>query len=309
MATELHRNSSLKLNSSEESLKFTSLRIEQGLTSLSRKWDSFLKEIKTITASKLEDKITILGMLSQKIEQLTNQDFEEVTGSNKSWQHFCDELWPSFTDQFESSIKSITESICEIKGKCEVYDKMLIQKNALEKEYKSVKKSYQRLKDLDQVIGKNALKNYILSEMEKSLLAQANIELTNLCEGRYLLKLEKATHGSEYYIQDFWNGGHQRKVSTLSGGETFMVSLALSLALAELSRGQTVIDAFFIDEGFGTLDDDSINEVLEVLNKIKNTGKQIGIISHVKKLTDQIPLNIDIKKVPSGPSEITAKFN
>ena len=100
-----------------------------------------------------------------------------------------------------------------------------------------------------------------------------------------------------------------RKVSTLSGGETFLVSLAMALALAELTRGQTQLDSFFIDEGFGSLDQDTIEEVYELLLQLQNSGKQIGIISHVKDLTDRIPVNINLEKKHDGISKIQVVFN
>ena len=100
-----------------------------------------------------------------------------------------------------------------------------------------------------------------------------------------------------------------RKVSTLSGGETFLVSLAMALALAELTRGQTEIDSLFIDEGFGTLDSDSIDEVFELLEAIQHSGKQIGIISHVQNLTSRIGININLNKSSEGSSKVDILYN
>lgn len=113
----------------------------------------------------------------------------------------------------------------------------------------------------------------------------------------------------EFYILDKFREGGKRKVTTLSGGETFMVSLAMALGLAEMTRGQAEIDSLFIDEGFGTLDQDSLQDVLEVLNQIQTRGLMVGIISHIKTLTSAIPVNLVLTKKQDGCSEVSVAVN
>ena len=114
---------------------------------------------------------------------------------------------------------------------------------------------------------------------------------------------------SEFKIIDFHHDGLERKITTLSGGETFLVSLAMALALAELMRGNSEIDSLFIDEGFGTLDRDSIEDAFELLQTIQFSGKQVGVISHVKDLTDRIPVNIQLQKNEKKQSNIAIIYN
>jgi len=83
----------------------------------------------------------------------------------------------------------------------------------------------------------------------------------------------------------------------------------MALSLAEMSRGETEINSFFIDEGFGSLDQDSLEEVIETLSHIRARGKQIGIISHVKELTQRIDVNIDLIKNQHGESHIQVLHN
>ena len=111
--------------------------------------------------------------------------------------------------------------------------------------------------------------------------------------------------GPEFFVIDNWRESAYRKISSLSGGETFLVSLAMALGLAELSRGKVEIESFFIDEGFGTLDEDSIEEVINILLTIRSRGKQIGIISHVTALTDRIPVKIHLEKDQWGESSLS----
>ena len=167
------------------------------------------------------------------------------------------------------------------------------------------------LNDLYSLIGKDSFRNYILSLIENTLIDQTNKELENLYQGRYSLSQthKKNKSLSEFIIIDYFKDGMSRKVSTLSGGETFLVSLAMALALAELTRGQTEIDSLFIDEGFGTLDSDSIDEVFELLEAIQHSGKQIGIISHVQNLTSRIGININLNKSSEGSSKVDILYN
>lgn len=168
-----------------------------------------------------------------------------------------------------------------------------------------------KLKDLRDVLGNDAFSKFALAIIEQNLIDHTNKELESLCEGRYKLMEKEVSKrdGPEFFVIDYWNGGSVRKIGTLSGGETFLISLAMALSLAELSRGKTEIDTFIIDEGFGTLDEESIEDVIETLNTIRNRGKQIGLISHVKKLTQRIPVNLEMQKNNDGYSNISVIFN
>jgi DNA repair protein SbcC/Rad50 len=164
---------------------------------------------------------------------------------------------------------------------------------------------------LFEVLGKDELRSFVLSLVEENLITQTNKELERLCQGRY--EIIHQTKGSqrtpEFYVLDKYREGGKRKVSTLSGGETFMVSLAMALALAELTRGQAEIDSLFIDEGFGTLDQESLEDVIEVLNHIQTRGLLVGIISHIKSLTNALQVNLNLSKRADGTSAIGILYN
>ncbi|HXH75254.1 MAG TPA: SMC family ATPase [Bacteriovoracaceae bacterium] len=168
-----------------------------------------------------------------------------------------------------------------------------------------------RLQRLFEVLGKDELRSFVLSLVEENLIIQTNEELLKLCQGRYeILHQSRGKRDTpEFYILDKFREGGKRKVSTLSGGETFMVSLAMALALAEMTRGQAEIDSLFIDEGFGTLDQESLEDVLDMLNQIQNRGLMVGIISHIKTLTDAIPVNLLLSKKQDGTSTISIQAN
>lgn len=126
------------------------------------------------------------------------------------------------------------------------------------------------------------------------LLQLANKHLNRL-HGRYLLR-RKATGELELEIVDAWQGDAARDTRTLSGGEGFLVSLALALALSDLVSNKTSIDSLFLDEGFGSLDGDTLEIALTALDSLNASGKMIGIISHVEALKERIPAQIRVVK-------------
>ena len=126
------------------------------------------------------------------------------------------------------------------------------------------------------------------------LLHLANGHLARL-HGRYLLR-RKSTGELELDIVDSWQGDAARDTRTLSGGESFLVSLALALALSDLVSHKTSIDSLFLDEGFGTLDADTLDIALNALDTLNASGKMIGVISHVEGMKERIPAQIRVEK-------------
>jgi exonuclease SbcC len=126
------------------------------------------------------------------------------------------------------------------------------------------------------------------------LLHLANRHLARL-HGRYLLR-RKPTGELELDIVDAWQGDATRDTRTLSGGEGFLVSLALALALSDLVSNKTSIDSLFLDEGFGSLDGDTLEVALTALDSLNASGKMIGIISHVEAMKERIPAQIRVEK-------------
>ncbi|WP_321038806.1 SbcC/MukB-like Walker B domain-containing protein, partial [Serratia rubidaea] len=127
------------------------------------------------------------------------------------------------------------------------------------------------------------------------LVYLANNQLSRL-HGRYLLQ-RKNSDALELLVVDTWQADAQRDTRTLSGGESFLVSLALALALSDLVSHKTSIDSLFLDEGFGTLDAETLDTALDALDSLNASGKTIGVISHVEAMKERIPVQIKVKKV------------
>jgi exonuclease SbcC len=126
------------------------------------------------------------------------------------------------------------------------------------------------------------------------LIYLANLQLVDF-DGRYELK-RKDNQSLDMVVVDRWQGDTERDTRTLSGGESFLVSLALALGLSDLVSQEISIDSLFLDEGFGTLDSDTLDTALDVLDTLNAKGKMIGVISHVEAMKQRIPLQIKITK-------------
>lgn len=139
------------------------------------------------------------------------------------------------------------------------------------------------------------------------LVALANQQLNRL-HGRYQLQRQESDTLSLEVI-DTWQADAVRDTKTLSGGESFLVSLALALALSDLVSSKTQIDSLFLDEGFGTLDNDTLEIALDALDNLNASGKTIGVISHIDTLKERINVQIKVKKLSGlGVSELESQF-
>ncbi len=164
---------------------------------------------------------------------------------------------------------------------------------------------WQKLKD---VLGgtKESFKQFAQQLTFESLIKHANVELRKLTD-RFLLvrgESKNAKAGLELNVYDYLlSATEPRSCNNLSGGETFLVSLALGLGLAKMAS-DTPIDTLFLDEGFGTLDNETLNQVLNSLDSMQANGKMIGIISHVDKLCDRLGTRISLRPLANGFSTL-----
>lgn len=176
----------------------------------------------------------------------------------------------------------------------------------LEEESKAVQEEYSKTERIARFFsGKNPmnvpLKMFVLGVMLDDILSRANVYFTTLSGGRYQLsrKREGASRGYsglDLEIYDAYSGGG-RNVDTLSGGELFLASLSLAFGLSDVVQsysGGVRLESIFIDEGFGTLDEETLNTAMKALFEIQKSGRTVGIISHVAELKSRIPAQIRI---------------
>ncbi len=167
-------------------------------------------------------------------------------------------------------------------------------------------------KELFKIIGnsKDAFNVYVQRLTLKNLLDLANVHLYKLNK-RYSLKMEETYKPKEelnFNLIDHYQTDQVRLVETSSGGEKFIISLALALGLSDLSSKNVKIDSLFIDEGFGTLDKNTLETVISTLETLQSQGKMIGVISHVENLKERIQTQIQITKKSNGLSVLGVRM-
>ena len=165
-----------------------------------------------------------------------------------------------------------------------------------------------RWRQLADLIGSADGKKF--SEFAQGLTLARLVDLANRhlhrFTDRYRIGRNPAEH-LDLLITDHYQADNTRSMNSLSGGESFLVSLALALGLSELAGRKTQIDTLFIDEGFGTLDPDTLDVALSALETLQGTGKTIGIISHVEALKERVGTQINVRKGAGGVSTLTVR--
>lgn len=186
-----------------------------------------------------------------------------------------------------------------------------IEKNRTKAE--QIREEYGIVKDLDDLAnGNNArrlvFEQYVLAGYFENILKAANIRLANMTDGRYeLLRAGQVSDGRkkdnlEIEVMDYYTG-KKRSVKTLSGGETFKASLAMALGMSDCiqaENGGMEVETLFIDEGFGALDEESLEQACETLQTLAGKNRMVGVISHVAQLRERIEHQIVIEKHNSG---------
>ena len=176
---------------------------------------------------------------------------------------------------------------------------------ALQESVEALAAESNKWEDLAKIFGDNEgrkfrkiAQSYVLGE----LLEKANFYLNQLSE-RY--EMDCPPDSLTILVRDRYNGNVERPADMLSGGESFVVSLALALGLSSLGNNTFSADVLFIDEGFGTLDAAILEDVMATLNRLHEIGnRRVGIISHVETLRERIPVKIVVEKVNNTTSEI-----
>lgn len=194
----------------------------------------------------------------------------------------------------------------DVSKACTVYEQnlenaraKLVEKKKLEKELSSYKARLDLISKLKELVKNNAFMEFVANEYLSDIAVAATGTLLQLTGGRYFIRYE-----SGFFVGDNLCGGELRSVNTLSGGETFLVSLSLALSLSSAIYAKSLrpIEFFFLDEGFGTLDEKLIDTVMDSLEKLRNSHFSIGLISHVEELKHRIGNKIMVTGAAEGGS-------
>lgn len=233
--------------------------------------------------NKLEGRIeAILHKLNGR--HVTEEEWEQICEEKKE----CDRRRKELEEQYVTIKNSVEELEIKEKKQKELFGKME------ETEHKLAV-----LDELERLFKGKKFVEYVAAERLYYISLEASKRLKEITNGTYGIEVDR---NSRFMIRDYKNGGVLRDASTLSGGETFLASLALALSLSsEIQlKGTAPLEFFFLDEGFGTLDDDLLELVMESLERIQNKRLNIGIISHVEAIKNRVPVKLILTPAQAG---------
>lgn len=275
-------NTALTAEDLDHLLSFTQDWIEKERLSLRSLDDALIQARSVLNERELK-------LSNHSSQTLSNRTLEEVINLEKVAQ----EIWNENSKLSHHIVFRINEDSLHKKQIGKLLDKIEQQSKVVENWSK-----------LNEIIGSADGKKFRQTAQEYTLdllLSYANVHLEFLSK-RYVLQRIPNTLGLQVLDQDM--GDEIRTVYSLSGGESFLVSLALALALASLSSSRMKVESLFIDEGFGSLDPTTLNIAMDALERLHNQGRKVGVISHVQEMTDRIPVQIKVSKQQSGKSKV-----
>ncbi|QOW09511.1 SMC family ATPase [Kaistella flava (ex Peng et al. 2021)] len=204
----------------------------------------------------------------------------------------------------ENDLKIANDNVVKLASEIDRLEKEFKKKEELLKELSKLQKRADHLKTMTNLFKGAGFVQYVSSIYLRQLCDHANIRFHRMTRNQLSLQLNE---NNDFEIVDFLNEGRSRSVKTLSGGQAFQVSLSLALALAESvqSNAQAEKNFFFIDEGFGTQDLESVNVVFETLTNLQKENRIVGIISHVEELKEKMPISLNVIKDEERGSLIT----
>ncbi len=234
--------------------------------------------------------------------------------SADKWQSCVDEHGTDWVIQRISELAQQKDSLLSKVG--EIQQQLTANEQAREKQHQLIQEMsafeayYDDITYLHSLIGSasgDKFRRFAQGLTLDNLVLLANQQLDKL-HGRYQL-VRKENDGLSLSVLDTWQGDVVRDTKTLSGGESFLVSLALALALSDLVSHKTSIDSLFLDEGFGTLDAETLDVALDALDNLNASGKMIGVISHIEAMKERIPTQLKvIKRNGVGLSALEKSF-
>ncbi len=277
-------NEALQASVFASEAEFTQACVSEGLLEQ-------LIELETTINTKLTEATSVLNQAKKNLQQHLAVEQAQYYQTIPSAQ--VDE---QLTHQ-QQKFATINEQLGQLKGRLVENDKRELAISKIKTQIDALHEEIQTYGYLDELIGSSdgkKFRKFAQGLTLDNLIYLANLQLVDF-DGRYELK-RKDNQSLDMVVVDRWQGDTERDTRTLSGGESFLVSLALALGLSDLVSQEISIDSLFLDEGFGTLDSDTLDTALDVLDTLNAKGKMIGVISHVEAMKQRIPLQIKITK-------------
>lgn len=272
--------------------------------------EAALKEENFTNISEVEQFILEKEVLVKFKEEIAkyDKDLSEMEINIRSFQerigdrNLSKEQWEEIQhkkEEVEKNLNLTRDSMVTGKDNLKKLEDRLIKKNKILEEKQKVDKRIGLIEDLEKLFKGKKFVEYVATNQLKYIAVEACKKLREITGGTYGLEVDE---NGKFLIRDYKNGGAMRDASTLSGGETFLASLSLALALsAQIQlKGTAPLELFFLDEGFGTLDENLLEVVMDSLEKIHNDKLSVGIISHLDAIKNRIPVKLIITPAEAG---------
>lgn len=227
---------------------------------------------------------TLKSQINSIEEKLNNAEYDDSTFE------VHEVAWTESKQKLEES----NNRMITLKTDVDRLTKLFEEKKELSKEQSELNKRAENLRVMTNLFKAQGFVQYVSSIYLAQLCDHANVRFRRMTRNQLSLRINQSSN--DFEIVDYLNEGKSRSVKTLSGGQAFQVSLSLALALAESVQTNAKADRnfFFIDEGFGTQDSESVNIVFETLLNLNKENKIVGIISHVEELKERIPMTLTV---------------
>ncbi|GEO09728.1 AAA family ATPase [Segetibacter aerophilus] len=256
----------------------------------------------SVVKQKIEQNVTTTSSILKSIES------EYIAEAEKNLTEESEEALQETLGTQQQLIRELNQQLGGLQHALQEDARLLARHEEVAAQVEAQQKECSRWDKISQLIGSADGKKF--SKFAQGLTLARLTELANRhlhkLSDRYRI-LKSAEKDLELQIIDAYQADVVRPMTTLSGGESFLVSLSLALGLSDLAGNKTQINSLFIDEGFGTLDAETLDVAISALENLQASGKMIGIISHVEALKERIGTQIEVSKQPGGYSKIIVK--
>lgn len=252
------------------------------------------RQIEQLDKAKMEAELNLKAKIENRTNHLAKQQPSDETAEDLLLQR----------GDIDTSLAAKNKELDKVRTQLHMHNDNLKKRGENQKEIDRQTAVYTNWERINGVFGASdgaRFRNIAMGYTLDILLSYANMHLTKISD-RY--QIRRSDNSLMLHVIDRYMANEVRGVITLSGGETFIVSLALALGLSSLASNRVHIETLFIDEGFGSLDPDTLQQAMTALRSLHNDGRKVGVISHVQEMTDQIATRIEVQRMGEGRSRI-----
>ena len=280
--------------------------------------NSWLAQYQNFAEDQLNELVAISSAQEQQIRSAIQQADRTLSEANSALRTIQEQLNTHLQSEPNIQVEQLTELIStnqeilqqttdqrdQLKVQLELHQRSIEKQKQFAEQIQQVQQQEHRWNKISSLIGDSKGKEFRDLAQQYNLdilLEYANQQLAMLSQ-RYTLK--RLDNSLSLAIIDHDMDGETRSVASLSGGESFLTALAISLAIANMASGSMKIESLFIDEGFGTLDASSLHMVMNALDQLQSQGRKVILISHIQEMHERIPVQIQVQPIGSGSSRV-----